>query len=149
MHPSKAKWNDYIARRLPVAQYEQYEMHLYTCDECLFVYMTCINEQASDMPQLHDEEAFTEKVMTSIRKEKSPAARQEFYKRTIVHYGAAAIVTLMLMTTGTFQGMLSLVSDVESLTATEQRASLSDHLMERAGSVLDSFDVTTRRDRHE
>lgn len=148
-HPSKAEWNDYIARRLPIAQYERYELHLYTCDECLSVYMRCINEQASDMPQLHDEAAFTEKVITSIRKKKSPAVRQTFYKRTLVHYGAAAIVTLMLMTTGTFQGILSLVSDVESLTNTEQRASLSDHLMERAGSVLDSLHVTTRRDRHE
>lgn len=148
-HPSRAEWNDYIARRLPVARYEQYEMHLYTCDECLSVYMTCIHEQAPDMPQLRDEAAFTEKIMTSIRKKKSPAVRPSFYKRTIVHYGAAAIVTLLLLATGMFQGMLSLVSDVESLTVTEQRMSLSDHLMERAGSVLDSLDVTTRRDRHE
>lgn len=148
-HPSKAEWHAYIARRLPPGEHHVYETHLYTCDECLSVYMACIHEQAAELPQLRDDATFAKEVMSRVRKKTSPDSRQTFYKRTLVHYGAAAIVTLLLMMSGMFQGMLSFVADVESLTVAEEKMSLSDQLMERAGSVLDSLDVTTGRGRHE
>lgn len=148
-HPNKAEWHAYIDRRLSPPVNDQYETHLYSCDHCLSVYTTCIAEQSRNMPLPHDGDGFTENVMKSIRKRKSSVTSQPFYQRTLFHYATAAAITLLLMTSGMFQGILSVASNVESITVTEQRSSLSDHLMNRAGSVLDTLNPTTRRDRHE
>lgn len=148
-HPTKEEWHTYITRTLSPVEYERYETHLSSCDDCLIVYMRCIEEQSGHLPLLDDGAAFTEKVMKTVRKKKFSSPRLPFYRRTLFHYGTAAVLTLVLLTSGTFQGILSVVSNVETRAAAEEKSSLSDQLMHQAGHVLDSLDPTTRRDRHE
>lgn len=148
-HPHKQDWNDYIAQRLSPAENEQYEQHLYSCDRCLSVYMSCIEQHAARMPFLSDGATFTEGVMRVISNKKQPSERQPFYRRTLFHYSAAAVITLMLMTSGMFQSIVTVASDVESLAVSKQKTSLSSQLMHRAGNVLNTLDPTTRRELHE
>lgn len=149
-HPTKEEWNSYITGQLSsLAKCEQYETHLYSCDRCLSVYMTCIEEQSASLPAIHDGAGFTNKVMAVIGKEKRVKKRRPFYQRTLFQYGAAAAVTIILMSSGMFQGITSYASHVESVTVSEKKTSLSDHLMDRAGNVLQSINPTTRRDLRE
>src|SRR5690625_1926386 len=96
-HPDKTDWQAYITQHLSPAEREQYETHLYSCDHCLMIYMTCVEQHASNMPTLHDGAALTEDVMRAISKKQRPSVRQPFYRRTLFHYIAAAVITLLLM----------------------------------------------------
>jgi len=111
------------------------EDHLYSCDQCLEIYMKLVEDQAVELPDLENIH-FTDEVVMKlpVNKEKQ---KKSILQSPIFHYGVAAVVTLSLMSTGVFQSMTGIVGTVEASSFSKQRQSVSTSLMEKALSVFD------------
>lgn len=117
-HVSLEEWTAYIADEVPEALKIEYENHLYSCDDCLTVYMEAMEREEDIQPI--EEWDIADSVMHSIAQIKSvPAAEERPMKtksmRTITkHYLIAAGFTILLMASGAFQSLAKYVDNVES-----------------------------------
>lgn len=145
-HYSKVEWMNYINNTLSQIDREQYDEHLYSCDQCLFQYMDALDEQSEQLFEIEDGTAFTDRVITAVRSsvEEKVQVPKRFYHHSLFHYGIASIVTMMLMTTGIFQDMFTHASNLDSYVFSKQEASLSDKLMQKAVTMLDSIQPKTK-----
>ncbi|WP_409343698.1 anti-sigma factor family protein [Paenibacillus sp. MBLB4367] len=114
--------------------------------------------------------AFTERVMAAIRELEGAAAsdseeaggnpdaggmkakregqgtaasRIPLFRRPLFHYAVAAVITLILMSTGMFHTISSRIGHMESPT-NEAREPFSERLMEKTVSVLDAMQAKQR-----
>ncbi|ANE45558.1 hypothetical protein SY83_03705 [Paenibacillus swuensis] len=95
--------------------------------------------------------AFTDQVMlrlAAIETESAPVAltampKPDAYKvvrrRTWFHYAVAAAITLLLMSSGVFQSLLTQSTQLSTNLNGEGYRSISDQIMNRTGSVLDEL----------
>ena len=133
-HFTKEEWLAYINNSLQETTHNEIEDHLYSCDQCLELYMEQIENQTEQLPEIENND-FTEKLISKIQFEQKKSST--FYKHTIFHYGLAAAVTFMLMSSGFFQGITGFVSTVEASSFTEKEESFSDNLMDKTLQLLD------------
>jgi predicted anti-sigma-YlaC factor YlaD len=122
---------------------EMYEDHLYSCDQCLELYLQAVAEFEDNLPVLSNEADFTDIVMSkvtikhdSIKKEKAAP----FYQKTIFHYVIAAAMTILLMTTGVFQSITHYVETVQSPHVQEKSPSLTEGIMNKTFAWMDSIE---------
>ncbi|MCC3358817.1 anti-sigma factor family protein [Bacillus sp. REN16] len=134
-HFSNEDWLLYIKDELEESKREELENHLFTCDQCLEIYMELVEAQAEELPCLENE-GFTDGVVTKLPKKKEKQGKS-FLQSPIFHYGVAAAVTLTLMSTGVFQSMTGIIGTVEASNFSEQKQSVSNSLMEKTLSFFD------------
>ena len=157
-HFAREQWSAYVQNRLSGEERRRCEEHLYNCDFCLSVYLECVEREGDALPALPKEDEFAEAVMRRIgrRERRVPARRHSEERRsealrpgglqpagggradrrTLLHYTAAAAVTLVLMSSGMFQALLA---DVQHIQRAEAAHSLSDRLMEKAVAAIESL----------
>ncbi|MDR4888160.1 hypothetical protein RGU12_11420 [Fredinandcohnia sp. QZ13] len=138
-HFSKEEWLLYIKDQLEEPKREELENHLFSCDQCLEIYMELIEDQAEEIPNLENDR-FTDEVVTKLPVRKGKQ-KESFLRSPIFHYGIAAVVTLTLMSTGVFQSMAGIIGIVETSNFSEQKQSVSNHLMEKALSLFDIIET--------
>ncbi|MDF0728948.1 hypothetical protein PY093_20250 [Cytobacillus sp. S13-E01] len=134
-HYTHEEWLAYINNNLPKATHSELEDHLYSCDQCLELYMEQIDNQTEQLPEIENIN-FTDELVSKIHFEKTKKSNP-FYKHAIFHYGLAAAVTFLLMSSGFFQGITGFVSTVEASSFTEKEESFSDNLMDKTLQLLD------------
>lgn len=151
-HFSKEEWTLYINDQLDQAMRESCEDHLYVCEECLGLYLECLERSATALPAIEYEERFIEQTLIAAReaknltsiehttkniRKKSQEVHQARRDRSIFHYTVAAVVTIMLMSTGIFQEIVQ----AKLATTAEQveRQPFSEKLMQQAVRVLDAI----------
>ena len=134
-HYRDEEWLMYMKDELAESRRGELEDHLYSCDQCLEIYMKLVEDQAVELPDLENIH-FTDEVVMKlpVNKEKQ---KKSILQSPIFHYGVAAVVTLSLMSTGVFQSMTGIVGTVEASSFSKQRQSVSTSLMEKALSVFD------------
>lgn len=134
-HYRDEEWLMYMKDELAESRRGELEDHLYSCDQCLEIYMKLVKDQAVELPDLENIH-FTDEVVMKlpVNKEKQ---KKSILQSPIFHYGVAAVVTLSLMSTGVFQSMTGIVGTVEASSFSKQRQSVSTSLMEKALSVFD------------
>ncbi len=147
-HYSREEWKKYIKEMLPTTEQKELEQHLYSCDECLELYMTIIDESVEDFPNINSEQ-FTEKILAQIFTAdgiQSLQRNQSIWTKTIVHYGIAAAITMLMMVSGFFYEITNITAlvnhDKEQIVQTvllDQQDSISVNIMNRVISMLDSF----------
>jgi predicted anti-sigma-YlaC factor YlaD len=145
-HYSQAEWSLFIKGNLDESERESQEQHLNECDQCLQSYMEAM-EQTASLPQLENEQLFTDDLMKVIGEIKQEAtvptnARRKTktnHRQTILHYTAAAAVTLLLMGSGVFQQMYMQSAQISIDTLKHREESLSDKLMKKASVMLNSI----------
>lgn len=144
-HYSYEQWTKYVKNELDGEDRILYEDHLYTCDQCLEVYLTAI--EAEELPDIIDGTAFTDNIMAQLpienniqdtNNETFPRKATAFYKKTIFHYGVAAAMTLLLMSTGFFQTLTQYAGDVESKQFKEDKASITEGIMDKTFAWMDT-----------
>ncbi|MEH7382737.1 hypothetical protein V7138_19900 [Bacillus sp. JJ1533] len=143
-HFSNEEWLLYIKDELEESKREELENHLFSCDQCLEIYMELIEVQAEEVPNLEND-SFTDEVVTKLPEKKGKQGKR-FLQSPIFHYGVAAAVTLTLMSTGVFQSMTGILGTVEASSFSEQKQSVSSNLMEKALSL---FDIGTNHEEGE
>jgi len=129
----------YIKNEIAEIKREELENHLFSCDQCLEIYMELVENQADELPDIENE-SFTDEVIVKLALKKENK-RKSFLQSPIFHYGIAATVTVTLMSTGVFQSMTGIIGVVEASSFSEQRQSVTDSLMEKALSIFDIFEV--------
>ena len=134
-HYKDEEWLLYMKDELAESRRGEIEDHLYSCDQCLEIYMKLVEDQARELPDLENIH-FTDEVVMKLPVNKE-IQKKSILQSPIFHYGVAAVVTLSLMSTGVFQSMTGIVGTVEASSFSKQRQSVSTSLMEKALSVFD------------
>lgn len=137
-HFSNEEWMSYINDKLSETSCEELENHLFSCDQCLEVYMKMIDRQAEELPVI-DYSSFTDEIIAELPQKK--VRKKTLYQRTLFHYAVAAVITLTLMTTGFFQSVMGVVTTVEASTISKPAQSVSNGLMEKALALFEIMDV--------
>ncbi|WP_339319905.1 hypothetical protein [Paenibacillus sp. FSL R10-2734] len=111
--------NAYIEGQMDEAIREEWERLLLEDEETFNSYVGMLDELQEDLPSLENSSAFTERVMGDWAKmtESSAALEQvaveeggriyRWYEKTIFHYAVAASLTLLIMSSGMFDKLLT------------------------------------------
>ncbi|WP_240419778.1 anti-sigma factor family protein [Paenibacillus periandrae] len=167
-HYTGEQWMNYVEQRLIDEDNQQMEMHLGTCDSCMELYMQSLERVVSSYPSLPDEAALADRVMLAIEAADSispssadsrPAPSEEagfgsqklrnpilWMKAPLFHYAVAAVITLVLMTSGVFQSIVDHPVGIDRTSngdaqseAAQEPVSVSKKLMDKTIVVLDSI----------
>lgn len=137
-HRSKVEWLHYVNDELTETTRTEYEEHLYNCETCMDVYLQIIEESSHVLPDVEDEESFTDAIMSQIEKQrthfhpvKTSKKKLAFYQHTTFHYLLAASLTVVLMTSGVFQSLTNYVDEVQKTTISEESPSITEQIMNR------------------
>ena len=142
-HVSVTEWTAYIADEIPDALKVEYENHLYSCDDCLTLYMEALEREESVQP--NEELDIADTVMNSIAALKNvPTAEDETKNtrsmRTITkHYLVAAGFTILLMASGAFHSLTKYVDNVES-GAIKETPPVTDGLIDKTFNWMDDIE---------
>jgi anti-sigma factor RsiW len=164
-HYSAEEWIAYFDRRLPTEDLQEYEAHLYGCDACLQLYMECV-EKVVSIESYHGseadtaidatkpsylEEAWIEQIMQQIDIQKkefrihlTPARKTALYQKPVFQYALAAAITIILMTTGIFQGITGRIEQSPPVTKQTLDASYTDQLMDKKVAMLDAIQLKAK-----
>lgn len=69
MHMSISQWRKYVMDELHETEREVYENHLYTCDQCLELYLQAVAEFEAELPTISNETALLDAIMAEVGKE--------------------------------------------------------------------------------
>jgi hypothetical protein len=149
MHYSKEQWRQYIQRLIPDQDAEHMDNHLYACDICLEIYMECL-EHASQLPSMIPMTEWNDQVMEMISAISLPDSSAKVHCRKLrgilyhpaFHYAVAAVITLLLMSTGMFQQLVDQVQRMDAAAVSErveEQSSISQQLMEKTLQALNTI----------
>ncbi|GMB09223.1 hypothetical protein [Thermolongibacillus altinsuensis] len=132
-HYTNEEWRQFICDVLPEEKREEMENHLYTCDQCLAVYMELIEENAFELPNPSDETVSADVIIAQVEQYKKPKRTKT--KQKLLHYGIAAVITIGFMSSGIFQSVTNAV--VLGTDLSENRPSYTEQWMDKTLSFLD------------
>lgn len=163
-HYTVEQWSRYARQELTDDEQHEYETHLSSCDECLEHYMQGLELAANTFPTLTEtaEAAIVETVMQRIAAESAPSSQvieaiskplpkpqdrkaSSFLRHPAFHYAVAAVITMLLMGTSTFQTLMDRIGSAESSVEAgpwmqeEEHFSVSQKIMEKTIGMLDSI----------
>jgi anti-sigma factor RsiW len=151
-HFSYDEWLNYVKEETNEKTREEFESHLYTCDQCLELYLQAVAVHESSLPILSNESSFTDLVMADISKQKAaskkPAAqiqtvkaKKPFYQQAAFHYLLAAAATLLLTFSGVFQSLATYASAVEAPHhSKEKKPSVTEGVIDKTFAWMDSLE---------
>lgn len=146
-HLSQTLLNNYVNDQVTAIERQHIEDHLFTCDECLHLYMT-VMDQISESSEFIRSSEFTNQVIQTLPiKPQTNKAKpnKKFYKQPLFHYGIAAAITIILMTSGLFQELTSMVPKMTSTTS--QHQSVSKTLVDKTVSLINSVETMKKGER--
>lgn len=133
-HFGYEQWVAYVNNEVDETTREAYEHHLFTCEECLGVYMQAVESQADTLPELSDE--FTDKVVEYVIPKQNKQKSRSLFKKSFFHYVIAAAMTIILMSSGIFGQLAQVASNYEEKAETEQNQSLTEELVDKTLSFI-------------
>lgn len=140
-HFSYEQWIQYVKNELEEQVREVYDDHLYSCDQCLEIYLQVVEEHESELPVINDVDSFTNSIMAKVSetKVKQEETRTPFYQKTMFHYGIAAAMTILFMTSGVFQTITKYVDNVQSSGIEEGTPSVTEELVNKTFAWMDDL----------
>lgn len=147
-HINEEEWTLYVNNGLSDHIREEYENHLYDCDHCLQLYLKALANHENQLPVIENEEAFTEKIMTKVRKKQPKPV--PYYKKAAFHYIVAAAATIFLTLTGVFQSISSFVDTVQNPVVMQKKEpSFTEGMMNRTFAWVDSIEEKNKEEQKE
>ncbi|MBP3039617.1 hypothetical protein J9303_08965 [Bacillaceae bacterium Marseille-Q3522] len=140
-HYAKEQWLQYVKNEITEEKREEYEAHLYSCDQCLKIYLQAVEAYEPLLPVPADENYFTNKVMESIAKKAvgdKTEKKQHFFQSALFHYVIAAAMTLLLMLTGVFELLPKYSQHINNQ---KESPSITEGIAEKTFSWLDSINL--------
>ena len=150
-HYSKDDWMKYVNDELNEKERAFLENHLYTCDQCLELYIDAVDMQEEILPSISDEAAFMNDIMQKIsfenmEIEKIEERKRPFYQSSIFHYAIAASLTLILMSAGFFQSIIKHTETIQKAEVSLKEEPKSGGLVDKTVAWMDSFDSSKKED---
>ncbi|WP_413304211.1 hypothetical protein AA0X95_00485 [Bacillus sp. 1P10SD] len=150
-HYTYDQWLQYVRNEITGKTREEFENHLYTCDQCLEVYLQAVTANESSLPILSNETSFTDAVMAEVSKkqdvvpdtknaEQKSIKKKPFYKQAAFHYLLAAAATILLTFTGAFQSLATYANSIETKQIQEKRPSMTEGMMNKTFAWMDSLE---------
>jgi anti-sigma factor RsiW len=165
-HYNVEEWFVYVKGHLSTDDQQMYEAHLYECETCLQLYMECVEKASTLEPELGSEadtatdatkpsyleEAWIEQIIQRIDIQKkelrthlNPARKTALYQKPVFQYALAAAITIILMTTGIFQGITGGIEKQPSnQTKQTMGTSYTDQLMDKTVAMLDAIQLKAK-----
>jgi anti-sigma factor RsiW len=135
-HYTKEEWRQFIFDVLPEEKREEMENHLYSCDECLAVYMELIEQSASGLPTPSEKAISADVILEQAALDaKLKRMKKPQHKQKLLHYGIAAIITIGFMSSGIFQSATN--AAVLGTNISKNRPSYTEQWMDKTLSFLD------------
>ncbi|MGG3561933.1 hypothetical protein ABES03_10035 [Neobacillus rhizosphaerae] len=150
-HYTYDEWLQYVRNEITGKTCEEFENHLYTCDQCLEVYLQAVTANESSLPILSNETSFTDAVMAEVSKKQGMVTdtkldkqksnkKKPFYKQAAFHYLLAAAATILLTFTGAFQSLATYANSLETKQVQEKRPSMTEGMMNKTFAWMDSLE---------
>lgn len=148
-HYAYEVWCQYVKNELDGSVREDVETHLYSCDQCLDIYLQVLDSEESGLPKIQNETQFTDSIMANIADLKKKNAslgegKKSFYQSSAFHYLLAAAMTIIMMSTGVFQSITKVVDTVQSPQTFQQAPSFSEGLIHKTFTWMDSFEFKNK-----
>jgi hypothetical protein len=145
-HYSFEDWCQYVKNEMDGSVREVVETHLYSCDQCLDIYLQVLDCEDSGLPNIQNEKQFTNIIMENIadlkKKNARPGQEKEFfYQSSAFHYLLAAAMTILLMWSGVFQTLTKYTETVQSPETFEKTTSFSEGLIHKTFTWMDTFEL--------
>ncbi|MBP1967789.1 zf-HC2 domain-containing protein [Paenibacillus aceris] len=139
-HYHEQAWSQYVNGQLPPSEIGEMEQHLYGCEDCLALYMICMEQMTTTLPVMATEE---QKYVDAVLA-RTMGTKRSWYRSTMLHYGIAAAATLILVATGIFHGLsqeLGPPSALQPAPPSELKIDqpISDKLLNKTLSWLDTL----------
>jgi len=143
-HYENDTWKAYIKDELSEKKRIEIEDHLFSCNHCLDVYMLQLEAVTDSLPSLPNSQSLTDAVIESLPFSKpvtkASTRKRRFYQHSLFHYGVAAAITMVLMTSGFFQSITGFVSTVEAASNPPTQQAVSKNVMEKALWIIDMIE---------
>ncbi|KOP71273.1 hypothetical protein ACFFHH_05135 [Cytobacillus solani] len=151
MHYSEQEWMKYVKNELDKDVREDYENHLYSCDQCLESYLMAVEAEEDELPIISNGADFTDLVMAQIadvkmeiaQKPQTGQKKKSIYQSAFFHYSIAAAVTILLMTTGVFQSITQYAENVQNPNLQEE-PSMTQGLVDKTFAWMDSLEMKNK-----
>ncbi|WP_312096049.1 hypothetical protein [Niallia sp.] len=149
-HYSRDHWMKYVKDELNETERIVLEDHLYTCDQCLELYIDAVDKQEEILPSISDEAAFMNDIMKKISNdmviENVGEKKRPFYQSSIFHYAIAASLTLLLMSAGFFQSIIKHTETIQKAELSVKQEPKSGGLVDKTFAWMDSFEGNKKED---
>ncbi|MEH7093688.1 anti-sigma factor family protein [Neobacillus vireti] len=137
-HYSYERWQQYVKDELSEHQREELEYHLYTCDQCLEVYLEAVTANETSLPALPNDNEFTNRIMEMVPD--TDNNNRPWFQRAGFHYLLAAAATLFLMFSGVFQSVASYAGSLEKPIMEEKKPSVTEGVINKTFAWMDSLE---------
>src|SRR3954468_7137503 len=153
-HYSYEEWLKYVENELAEEVQDIVENHLYSCDQCLDLYLQAVTEAESALPSIADDAHFTDVVMAQVSEVQLPSVKsvkenrnekKRFYQSAAFHYTIAAAMTVLLMTTGVFQSLTQYAENVQSLSFQKKETSMTAGFVDKTFAWMDSLEEKNKK----
>lgn len=152
-HYDYIEWLLYKNRMLSKEKSEEMEQHLYSCNTCIEIFLSLIDEKEAEHAVELISEDFTSKIINSIPKVKSgkPKIKQtkKAFNYQIGYYAAVASVTVILTLGGFYTDLVDAVPRLSaSVQITEKNQNIisgfSDSIVDYTSNFLFSIENIDR-----
>jgi hypothetical protein len=141
----------YLEGQEDVVEREEWERLLLEDEATFATYMEMLDELKEDLPSLENSSAFIECVMgdwativessvvsEQVADKEIGSRRYRFYEKTIFHYAVAASLTLIIMSSGMFDKLLT--GEMELVVPKQDNSpSYSERMMQTTSGWLDQL----------
>ncbi|NRD77719.1 hypothetical protein HPT25_09705 [Bacillus sp. BRMEA1] len=153
-HYAYNEWVKYIKNEVDEQVRLELEEHLYTCNQCLDLYLQAIAFTESSFPMLTNESSFTDRVMSELSTNKKAAStagtsyqpnrqannRKPFYQQVLFHYLLAAAATILLTFSGAFQSLAKYANFIEIHDLQRKQPSVTAGVINKTFGWMDSIE---------
>ncbi|MFD2446613.1 hypothetical protein ACFSO7_21980 [Bacillus sp. CGMCC 1.16607] len=147
-HYSYEDWCKYVKNELDGSTREEYENHLYSCDQCLESYLQVLDGDTTQFPVIQNDFDFTDGIMAEIadlnKQKQKVNTKKSFYQSSVFHYLIAAAMTLVLMGSGVFQSITKYADTVQNPQVLGQTPSVTEEIIEKTFTWIDSFHLQNK-----
>ena len=148
-HYDKLQWIKYKKNQVEPREKEEMEDHLYTCDKCMDVFLSTIEEDEIEEASYSISEDFTENIMkkiSNISLMERPRKKKRVINDFFLYYGAVAAVAIILTAGGVFGGLVDSVpklsfgiEDNDNKLKTSAIFNLSESITNRTSDFINNF----------
>lgn len=139
-HYDYIEWLLYKNGMLPKEKSEEMEQHLYSCNTCMEIFLSLIDEKEERHAGEIIPDDFTSRVINNIQKTKNKKPKIKQAKKSfnyqLGYYAAVASVTVILTLSGFYADLVDAVPKLsDSAQTTEKRPSI---IADFSNSIVDS-----------
>jgi len=147
-HYSNEKWTFYKQGILSSEESRKMEDHLLECDQCLEIFLSLVDSDEIQVASELISPKFTDTVIHAVNKKSKVRSKNLF-----TYYVAAALVTLILMSSGFFEKLVTTVPYASQTAVVQENfrqenfiMNFSERVVNKTSDFIDNFEVCDKEE---